>query len=232
MCCMRPVHQNYYSLSRVEMSVLPLHLFLRQANVSGKRKDDVLWCLFSWLLIVSKNFQFCLYKKSEFMTNKIDWNRWQCLKTLANIDVSVERLWESFPKDLIDMAATGLVARWLSHSSRVRGGHYFCAPCFLGAWLMILLCRNVKHLMLSCCCDPDVRAGCKHCSEPFFCWKLLKLLRFSQNCVFPVKMWLWDFMNNQSPWETTAKQEPWSLLWVSPIKPSQIKEVMAWANGY
>lgn len=159
------------------------------------------------------------------MKNKIDWNRWQYLKTLANIDVSVERLWESCPKDLIDMAATGLVSRWVSHSSRVRGDHYFCAPCFLGAWLMILICRNMKHLMLSCCCDPDVRAGCKHCDEPFFCWKLLTPMRFSQKCVFPLNLWLWDFVNNQSPRETTAKQEAWCLLWVSPSKLPKLKKL-------
>lgn len=41
---MRLVHQNYYSLSGVEMSILPLRIFLTQANVNGKRKDDVLWC--------------------------------------------------------------------------------------------------------------------------------------------------------------------------------------------
>lgn len=130
----------------------------------------------------------------------------------------MERLWESCSKDVIDMAATGLLSCWISHSSHVRGDYYFCAPCFLGAWLMILICRNVKHLMLSCCCDPDVRAGCKHCHEPFFCWKLLTPLRFSQRYVFPLNLWLWDFVNSQSPWKTTAKQEAWFLLWVSPSK--------------
>lgn len=43
----------------------------------------------------------------------------------------------------------GPVSHQISHSGHVRGDHYFYAPRFLGAWLMILICRNMRHLSLA-----------------------------------------------------------------------------------
>lgn len=149
------------------------------------------------------------------------------------------------------MAAMGPMSHRISHSSHVRGDHYFCAPC---SWLTTLICRDMRHLKLSCCCDLDIGAGCKLSDEQFFYWKMLTwcswdfhrsvFFHWSCGCVI-FRMELLEenkrgrkerggspsLWNDQSTWET-VKWEVQSPRWVNPSKISQINAVISQADGY
>lgn len=156
----------------------------------------------------------------------------------------------------MDGAATGAVSCWISHSSRVRGDHHSCAPCSLGAWLTTLICRNMRHLKLSCLWNLDVGAGCELSDENpfFFCWKMLTRHSWDFHRVcFSIEVRVVWFLvqscwrgkrekrkekgessalwHNQSTWETT-KRGAWALLWVCLSKASQINVTVSWANSY
>lgn len=152
------------------------------------------------------------------------------------------------------MGAMQPMSHRISHSSHVRGDHYFCALCFLGSWLTTLICRDMRNLKLSCCCDLDIGAGCKLSDEQFFYWKMLTwcswdfhrsvFFHWSCGCVI-FRMELLEenkrgrkerggsssLWNDQSTWET-VKWEVQSPLWVNPSKTSQINAVISQADGY
>lgn len=176
---------------------------------------------------------------------------------LAGIDVLEKKKYSenAAPRRWLIRLPRGPVSRRISHSSRVRGDHYFYALCFLGAWLTTPVCRNMRHLKLSCYRNLDVGAGCELSDERFFCWKMLTchswdfhrsvFFCWSYHCViFSMELLqekikggvgekrkgrkLW---NNQSTWETT-KWEARALLWVCLSKTSQIIAVISWADGF
>lgn len=138
-------------------------------------------------------------KETEIMKSKIDWNGWQCLKNVRWYWCFGGKKWlqECWPGEVMDRAAMRAVSCWISHSSHVRGDHYSCAPCFLGAWLTTLICRNTRHLKLAASGILVLEQAVSFWWKSFFFSSVgkrwLATAEVFTECVSPLKLLLCDF---------------------------------------